>query len=335
MKINKQELAKALETVRPGLANKEMIEQSTSFAFMDGRVVTYNDKISISHPVPNLDLTGAVKAEQLYKFLAKLNKDEIDLSIKENEIQLKAGKAKAGLALQEEIKLPLEEIGETGKWKKAPDGLKNVMKFAMFSCSSDMSRPVLTCVYVGKAGDIVSCDNYRVTKCTTKKSPVNSFLIPARSVKELVRYDFTHIAEGDGWMHFKTQDETIFSCRLVGDNYPDVTGLLDVKGKQVKLPSSLEDVLDRAMIFSKRDHALDELINVKIAEKRVKIQAEGDSGWFEEQSPTKYTDDPLNFKINPNMLKDIIKHTQTCSIGDNCVKFEGDDWEHIVALVQE
>ena len=50
--MKKAELIKALEAVRPGLANKEMIEQSTSFAFMKDRVVTYNDEISISYPKP-------------------------------------------------------------------------------------------------------------------------------------------------------------------------------------------------------------------------------------------------------------------------------------------
>ena len=72
MKINKVELQEALEKVKPGLASRELIEQSTSFAFMGDRVVTYNDEISISHPVKNLDVTGAVKAQTLYAFLNKI-----------------------------------------------------------------------------------------------------------------------------------------------------------------------------------------------------------------------------------------------------------------------
>ena len=67
MKVNKEKLRQALEIVRPGLANKEVIEQATSFAFMDGRVVTYNDEISISHPVEGIEIEGAVKADQLYQ----------------------------------------------------------------------------------------------------------------------------------------------------------------------------------------------------------------------------------------------------------------------------
>ena len=48
MKLNKADLQRALEIVKPGLANKEMIEHSTSFAFINGKVITYNDEISLS-----------------------------------------------------------------------------------------------------------------------------------------------------------------------------------------------------------------------------------------------------------------------------------------------
>jgi len=39
MKVNKVELQEALEKGKPGLASRELIEQSTSFAFMRDWVV--------------------------------------------------------------------------------------------------------------------------------------------------------------------------------------------------------------------------------------------------------------------------------------------------------
>jgi len=54
IKVNRVELKEALERVRPGLASKDIIDQATSFAFLKDRVVTYNDEISISHPVKGL-----------------------------------------------------------------------------------------------------------------------------------------------------------------------------------------------------------------------------------------------------------------------------------------
>ena len=122
MKINKEQLQRALEIVKPGLANKELIEQSTSFAFMGGKVITYNDSISVSHPVEGLELEGAVLADNLYKFLGKIKKADVDLVVKDNEIILTTGKATAGLTLQSEIKLPLDEtLSERGRWQKLPE----------------------------------------------------------------------------------------------------------------------------------------------------------------------------------------------------------------------
>src|SRR6056297_2653647 len=241
MKINKQELIKALEIVRAGLANKEMIEQSTSFAFMDGKVVTYNDEISISHPVPDLELTGAVKANELYQLLNKTEKEEIQFDSTESEIRIRAGRAKAGITLQEEVNLPLDELGSQGKWRKVPPQLIQALKFTLFSCSNDMSKPVLTCIHVNKNGSLAeSSDNYRLTRHNLGgKLPVKSFLIPASSVKKLIKYPISHIAEGQGWVHFKTEDGTIFSCRTFEDNYPDTSNMWEIEGEEIELPKSI------------------------------------------------------------------------------------------------
>ena len=86
MKINKSDLVSALEKVKSGLSSKEAILQSTSFAFLGGNVVTYNDEISLSHPVEGLEITGAVQATELYQLLKKLKQEEISLEVSENEI---------------------------------------------------------------------------------------------------------------------------------------------------------------------------------------------------------------------------------------------------------
>ena len=91
MKVKKENLRNALEIVKPGLSNKELIEQSTSFAFIKGRVVTYNDEISISHPVEDLKNSGAIKAEELYALLSKIKEEEIDIVPQEAEILIKDG----------------------------------------------------------------------------------------------------------------------------------------------------------------------------------------------------------------------------------------------------
>jgi hypothetical protein len=89
--MQRQELIDALETVKPGLAQKEIVEQSSSFAFIDGKVVTYNDEISISHPVEGLKVEGAVRAEELYQLLHRITRDEVEISQTKTNSTLRPG----------------------------------------------------------------------------------------------------------------------------------------------------------------------------------------------------------------------------------------------------
>jgi len=215
MKINKSELKAALEKVRPALAQKEIIEQSTHFAFMGNWVVTYNDEISIRCQVPNLDLTGAVSAQELYTFLNRIKVEEIEAEITENEIRLKTGKSTAGLVLHPEIRLPLQEMGEIEEWHELPEGFMEALAFCRFSCSKDMSRPILTCVHVGD-DYMESSDNIRFTYrgLPDGEIPVPEFLIPGTTVQDLNRYVVTEIATSKGWVHFRTADHDLLLSNL-------------------------------------------------------------------------------------------------------------------------
>ena len=133
--MNKKLLLDCLERVAPGLSRKDVIEQATSFAFMGDKVVTFNDEISISCKLPDINLTGAIKAEELYKFLSKVKTEEIELTMEENEIRIRSGKAKIGLVIESEIKLPLSELGEIKKWEKLPEDFMKTLETVRF-CST-------------------------------------------------------------------------------------------------------------------------------------------------------------------------------------------------------
>ena len=331
--MNKTDLQNALEIVKPGLASKEMIEQSTSFAFIDGRVVTYNDEISLSHPVEGLEIEGAIQAEQLYKLLNKIKQDEIEVTTESAEIIFQAGKMKAGLTLQQEIKLPLDEISKPGKWKTLPDDFVKYIRMAMQVCSQDMSRPVLTCVHVNEDGRIEGSDSYRIVQCTLEKEmPVKTFLVPATSAAELVKLNPSKIAEGEGWIHFKTEEETILSCRTFEAEFPDCKPFLEVEGIEVQFPRTIEKIIDRAAVFAKRDHFLDETINITLGNQKIKVTSKSDSGWFEEEANMKCDDKEVGFAITPYLLKDILAGMQTCILCEDRLKFEGAGWQSILCL---
>lgn len=332
MKINKKNLLKALEVVKPGLANKEMIEQTTSFCFIKGNVVTYNDEISISCPVKDIELEGAVNSNELYSFVSRVKADELEMEIKDNEILLKAGRSKAGLTLHSDITLPIEEIGKIKKWKILPDDFLEGLKFTMGACSRDMSRPVLTCVHVNK--DILeSSDDYRFAYFKLKDEiPIKTFLLPATSCSKVVRMKPIEISEGEGWIHFRTKGKAILSCRLFEEKYADASKLLKIKGNPIIFPKTIIDILNRADIFSKRDFELDEQVTISLDNKKLIIKSQSDSGWFEEKARVNYTGDPVIFIISPYLLKDILNKTTKGILSENKLMFKEENWKYVTAL---
>jgi hypothetical protein len=333
MKVNKEQLQRAMEIVRPGLASKEYIEQTTSFLFKGGRVITYNDEISISHPVEDLSIDGAIKAEELYKFLSKISKEEIDVSATEKEIQLKAGRIKAGLTLQKEIKIPFEdEIGEIGKWKKLPEGFNKSARFAMSSCSRDMSNPALTCVHITPDGIVEGTDSFRIAQCENDKIPVKESLVPADSIKEVIKIEPTHVAEGDGWIHFSNEEGTVASSRLYVSEYKDLSPFMDVDGVEFEFPESILESIERAYVFAKKENILDEWLQIDISKNKLQISGQSETGWAKEKHSIKYDGDHIRFMVVPYLLQDILKETRRCTIGDNKMKFSDSNWSYVSVL---
>jgi len=338
MKINRQELVNALKVVHPGLATQEMIEQTTSFAFTGGKIVTYNDAISISYPVKNLDITGAIKAEQLYKLLDKLTAEEIELEAKESEIIVSGKNAKAGIPFQAEITLPILKTEEITDWKELPENFLEALQFCLFSCSKDLSMPVFDCLHVTEEM-VESSDNYRLSYTTLKtKVPVSPFLLPAPSAEKLIPYKATKIATEEGWVHFKTGDNCVFSARTHHGEFPATAGIIkgfkDKSVKKIPLSKELPAILDRAMVFTKQELGRDEAIKLEFENGKMKIRTEGANGWFEEKANIiNYSGGKAMFSINPTYLKDICTKTDYLELTKDMVKFEGDNWVHIAALI--
>jgi DNA polymerase III sliding clamp (beta) subunit (PCNA family) len=335
MIIEKNTLKYALETVKPGLANKEVIEQSTSFAFIDGKVVTYNDEISVSHPI-DLDITGAIQAEALYKYISKVKETEIELSVVESELVLKCGRAKSGFALSTEIKLPIdEELSEKSTWHEIPNNFLEHLLFASKVCSKNSYDNKLTCVHVdAENGIIEASDNYRIAHCHIPKIPIQPFLLPFTSASIIFQSYPLQIAEGKGWIHFKNDDGTIVSCRTFDEKYVDTSNFFKKKkgALTVTFPDSLKEVIDRAVIFAKRDNAIEESVTIELSDKKVMVQSKSDTNWFKETIPFKHKGDAVTFSVTPYLLQDILLKMNSCSLVNNLLIFEGTDWTYVTGL---
>jgi DNA polymerase III sliding clamp (beta) subunit (PCNA family) len=332
MKTNRENLVKALETVKPGLSNKDIIEQSSSFCFMNGEVVTFNDEISVRCPVDDIGLAGAVNAEEIYSLLTKIKQEEIDIEVLENEVIVKSGKVKAGILFQPDIVLPVEEIGKISKWKKVPENFLKGIEFVLPCCSDDMVKPVLTAIHI-KESCVEAADNFRLSRIDLASPFPMEVLISKNAIPILLRLKPTMVAEGENsWIHFKTKEGTIISIRVFEEKYPDLTPFLSNKGTDLELPEQFDTILERASVFYKQQHSNDEVVTISIEQGKAIVKAKNEAGWFEEKAKINYSGEPFQLCITPKLLLPILNETNVCKIDNNRIVFKGENWVFVAIL---
>jgi DNA polymerase III sliding clamp (beta) subunit (PCNA family) len=333
--VKKDELLLALKSAQPGLSAKETLEQATCFVFKDGYVITYNDYLSIRAPVSELDgLTGAINGLELLSFIEKAPQDELVFTKKEGEIQIKSGRARVGLRLLEEVKLPIEELFYEKEWENLPDDFLDGIEIALYSCSKDSSRPALTCIHI-KDGTMESLDNIRLTRYSMESLMGGvDVLLPAVAAEKILKYALSqfHVAAEGSWMHFLTKENIEISCRLIKGKIPDISPLMIGTGLDFTFPKKVTEMLDRALVFCQREHMLDQEVEVMLSTKKITVKAKSSEGWFEEEAAVRYEGDAFSFIIHPIFLKEAIQRQTLCTVLSNRIRFQSNNWDHVIAM---
>jgi len=332
--VNRQDLIDALTKVNPGLAKKELIEQSTHFIFDDDKIWTYNDQITIMHKF-NTGLTGAVKAEKFFKLLDKIPDETIQISgTEKGKIKLSGKKIKATINIDPDIKLqPIQVPGINSKqWEELPKNFSDAIAFAAFSASRNMARPELTCIWITD-GQAVSCDSYRGTKYQLDSKMEQDFLLPATAAVELAKYTPYKIIIDGGWLHFINNEKTSFSCRTYYDEeYPAmIWKFFEIEGQKIVLPDDFLDAIGRAEIMLTADFDLDRFVLLTMEANTLTCKGEGIYGEFEETTDIDYSGEKIEIKVHPVLLSQILKHIQVMVVGERLL-FHGDKFQHGVCL---
>jgi hypothetical protein len=351
IRVNRANLLKALDLVEPGLASKELIEQSTSFAFHNGHVATYNAELSIRHPLPELNgLTGAVNADELHRLVDKIDRDYVDLKIEGGELILETGHKtshiKAGFTLHQEITLPLDEIQGQRDWQPLPEGFLEAITIAMASTSRDTSMPILTCIHVTEKM-LESSDNLRATRVFLDAIPRAPFLLNGSSTRKIIQYPLAKIDVSEGWLHFLTTEGTTVSLRVFNGEYPNMTPIMKVEGQSLVFPERIIPILARAQVFALartsvpnivtlQAHPGDADVRIKMESGSLEISTQTELGWFTETtSETQYQGPPVSFAVHPFLLRSVCERANQCVLSDSRIKFQSDNWEHVIALRTE
>ncbi len=333
MKVKRSHLKTALEITKPGLGKSSDSEQADFYGFTGGRVVTFNDEISMSYPVEGLDLEGAVYAKELHGLLSKLDSEDIEIEHGQRQVVVKSGKAKAGFAIRK-LQMPFGEMSEQTDWKDLPDGFVEGLSFAITCTSKDLSKPLFNSVHVNSEGYIEATDNYRIASYDLEEGGIDTFLIPARSARQVVKINPDYYSINEGWIHFKNSLDTILSCRVLSNEFFNTDEFLEVEGIEFTFPEDTSKLLDRAEVFLQDKMFDEQIVEITVRAGAIDVLAESDQSWFEESTDAKYKGKDITFYATPSLLKDIFKTTRVATISTNLdrIAFEGDGWIYVAML---
>lgn len=339
MKINRETLITALENVKPGIAKKELIAQSTYFAFTNGMVYTYNEEIAVSCPVPGLPLsfTGVVQAEELYQLLKKITVPEIDFTITESQLLVKAKKVTAGIPFYQEITLAFAHA-EITEWVKIPAEFFPGLKFVLpFTSPLNTVGSITSCIHFNfQKGVIEATDNSKIARYYFSPIPgLQTSLVMNTCLQGVSQYGFTEICVVENWVHFKNTAGVIYSCRSIQNTtFVNITSFFSKLSEdtpvEVMFPETLVDALERAKIF------IEDIVSISVQNNRIVLSAKKGNGvWFEEKMYTD-TKETIAFAMYPAELQDILQNTKVGKVYlKKCLVFseKSGKWDCIFGIV--
>ena len=294
MIIQKKELLESLKMCMPGIeSGSNTLQGADSFIFHNGKIFTYNDNISVTVPINQEGLLeegieGCVKAEEFFKVISKFPSDEIKFSVSENETwSLKCGKAKAEFTL---LDFDFESrINTITPDKKNWVDLDEDFVLGIGSCKMSVNKTQVSGVYFSE-NDIVSTDGNQMNAYVMKKTNLPTFWISDNSASELLKLKKLVAMQIQGpWVHFKAEDETIFSIKTLQGQYPykTIKNVIDTSDPEkailhAKFPKELFNAIDRAVSFS-MDISEHSAVRLVISKEKIEVSSERNSGKYNEK----------------------------------------------------
>lgn len=336
IRVNREELLGKLESVQPGLAPREIVEQSSCFVFKGSTVMTYNDEVACRLPTGfKIKGAGAVQAQPLLAILRKLQEEEIEIETDAEFFRVKGKRRTAGIRMEQEVLLPIDSVDEPGEWKALHDDFSDAISIVQECAGKDESQFWVTCIHLHPKW-VEACDNFQITRYKLKTGLTGPTLVRSSSIKHIISLGMTEFSETESWLHFRNPDGLVFSCRRYVEDFPDMSRFLECAGQEVALPKGLGEAVEKAEIFSS-ENADSNQVRVELRPGKLKIKGTGVSGWYSETKKMRYDGKPMSFLITPKLLLEITKRHNECQIdaGAERLKVDGGKFTYVACLGKE
>ena len=254
MIINREELKQKLNILGKAYASKTP-QPVLQFVKFDNDTLTMSNGSVVIISKYESGLKALIPFKQLNDICNKLNGNELDIAIDNNQAIIKCGRSRYALNIGDFNEYPLYSVlNVDNEIKINSNAFKTCISKINFACGKNEKRPILTGINFGEFA--VSTDSFKLARydasfglnCTIASSDISN-LISILNTEEVIVKNNKHTAS------FEFGD-TIYQTRLLEGNYPDTSRLISdnfvIKCKIKRL--DLIDAIDRASIFSNEEY---------------------------------------------------------------------------------
>lgn len=340
-RVNREELLAVLESVQPGLSVKSELDQSTCFAFVNGRCVTFNGEVACQAKSPLNGVEGAVHAGPLLSVLRKMPEDEIEVKLGskkskqdqpgEDHLFVKGKGRTLGVRMDAEILMPLDQLETPTKWRKLDDEFSDALKMVQDCCGGKKADFVIACVHI-TPDYLEASDNRQMIRYQIKTGVSQSVLIKQTAASHVAMLGASEVSETESWLHFRNSAGVTIACRRFVEEFKDIgQQFKDMTGQKAVLPKALAAELDNAEVFTSED-ADRNLVEIKLMPGKVRVRGEGVTGFYSATKNVEYRGKELTFYLPPSLLRQIVQKHNAIVITDDKIKVKGGKWRYVTAL---
>ena len=352
--MEREELLKVLNLVKPALSDKDIIPIFCHFCFDGERVVAYNDVIGIEHPC-DIDIKGAVRGSLFLSLLDRSSGSMADIKQKrkgEVELTVSVDKHKLPIISPDHFLFefpdskPIRKVRLNGSYVTAIERCL----LSINETSSQAEQMGITLI-VGEDPVCFSTDAVSLTQfiidasvkgkditvllplefCKAFLSLAGEFgVVEADDVFLLIGEDFAVVDFGDGCRIF---------TRLIGAEPLDYLEVIDSNCGEVDdddfipLPSGFKEALDKSTLY------FNSTVNAKcrftVAKNRLSISTTTDSYGEQNASlPLKQKHADISIALNPNLVYRAIDYSTCMVLLDRCLVLRDDiSYQYMVATL--
>lgn len=306
-KIKQKAIKQILTTLKPG-TNKAVSVQAGCVNFRNDTITTESPFFSVSCPLKS-GITGSFSLIDFLKIVGQI-KASTEIHLKETpktlQLSVTEGKKKLQFALKAQWKAPASTLPTPTEkeWNDIPngfnDGLANTYPITKKSANPSNH---LHCIHITPKY-FAATDGSRVVMRAVKNHFKKPVILPANSIKELLKIDPTRYAQKGPHLFFANSQGVVYCLSEFLDEFPTIDHLFKIKfGPEIIADEAFIEIVETA-------NSMDaQRVELRFTKTEVALLAVTQSGPFKGTSPIEYDGPDFRIKIRPDFMLDGLRYS--------------------------